>query len=47
MFMPQVSAKAEYMFTSVGPDSYFDFSTNALNSGVNASAIKAGLNYHF
>lgn len=47
MLMPQVSAKAEYMFTSVGSDRYFDFSTNALSSGVNTSAVKAGLNYHF
>ena len=47
MLMPEVSAKAEYMFTSVGSERYFDFSANALNSGVNTSAIKAGLNSHF
>lgn len=47
MFMPRLSAKAEYMFTSVGSDSYFDFSPAALSSGLNTSAIKAGVNYHF
>jgi len=47
MFMPRLSAKAEYMFTSVGSDRYFDFSPLSVSSGLNTSAIKAGLNYHF
>lgn len=47
MIIPHVSAKAEYTFTSVGSNRYFDFSNFALSSGVNTSAVKAGLNYHF
>jgi outer membrane immunogenic protein len=47
MFTNSLSAKAEYLFTSVGSDRYFDFSPAALQSGVDTSAIKGGLNYHF
>jgi outer membrane immunogenic protein len=42
-----VSAKGEYMFTSTGSGRYFDFSPYALDSGVNMSAVKGGLNFHF
>lgn len=47
MLMPRVSAKAEYLYTSTGSTRYFDFTNFSLNSGVNTSAVKAGLNYHF
>jgi outer membrane immunogenic protein len=47
MFTNSISAKAEYLFSSVGSDRYFDFSPAALQSGVDTSAIKGGLNYHF
>ena len=47
MLTNNLSAKAEYIFTSVGSDRYFDFSNSALQTGVNASTVKAGLNYHF
>ncbi len=47
MILPRVSAKAEYLFTSTGSSRYFDFSNVSLQSGVNTSAVKAGLNYHF
>jgi outer membrane immunogenic protein len=47
MFTNSLSAKAEYLFTSVGSDRYFDFTPAALQSGVDTSTIKGGLNYHF
>jgi outer membrane immunogenic protein len=47
MFTNSLSAKAEYLFTSVGSDRYFDFTPVALQSGVDTSTIKGGLNYHF
>jgi outer membrane immunogenic protein len=42
-----ISAKAEYVFTSVGGEHYFDFSPNVLQSSYNASTVKGGVNYHF
>jgi outer membrane immunogenic protein len=45
--MPRVSVKAEYLFTSVGPNTYFNGTVNSINSGVNYSTVKAGINYHF
>jgi len=47
MITSNLSAKGEYIFTSTGSDRYFDFSPNALNSAVNTSSIKGGLNFHF
>jgi outer membrane immunogenic protein len=47
MITPRFSAKGEYIFTSTGSARYFDFSPYALNSAVNMSAIKAGVNFHF
>ena len=47
MLTNHLSAKAEYMFTSVGTDQFFNFSPNALQTGVNTSSVKGGLNYHF
>lgn len=42
-----LSAKGEYLFTSVGSGRYFDLTPNALQSGVNLSLFRLGLNYHF
>ncbi|MGJ0393790.1 MAG: outer membrane protein [Methylocystis sp.] len=47
MILPSLSVKGEYLFTSTGSGRYFDFSRYALDSGVNMSSFKAGLNYHF
>jgi outer membrane immunogenic protein len=44
---PNLSAKAEYIFTSVGGERYFDFSPNALQSNLDTSLVRGGLNYHF
>lgn len=42
-----ISAKAEYIFTSVGGDHYFDFSPGALQTSVDTSTLKGGVNFHF
>ncbi|MGA8172160.1 MAG: outer membrane protein [Methylocystis sp.] len=47
MLTNNLSAKAEYLFTSVGSDRYFDYSPSALQAGVNTSTVKVGVNYHF
>lgn len=47
MVTNNLSAKGEYIFTSIGSDRYFNFTPAALQAGVNTSAIKGGLNYHF
>jgi outer membrane immunogenic protein len=47
MITPRISAKAEYMYNSLSPSGYFGGTLNAINSGVNVSTVKAGLNYHF
>jgi len=44
---PRVSVKGEYMFNSLSSASYFNGTPNAINSGVNFSTLKAGINYHF
>jgi outer membrane immunogenic protein len=47
LIMPNLSVKAEYLYTSVGSDRYFDFSPNAIQASANVSQIRAGANYHF
>ncbi len=47
MLTSNLSAKAEYLFTSVGSDRYFNFTPNALESGVNNNLFRVGFNYHF
>lgn len=42
-----LSVKAEYIFTSVGGDRYFDFSQSALQTNIDTSMIRGGVNYHF
>lgn len=44
---PRVSVKAEYLFTSLGPTTYFSGTWSSINSGVNYSTVRAGINYHF
>lgn len=44
---PNLSIKAEYLFTSVGSDRYFDLTPMAIQAGVNTSQVKLGVNYHF
>jgi outer membrane immunogenic protein len=47
MVMPNLSAKAEYLYTSVGSDRFFSFSPSALQASADASHIRFGVNYHF
>jgi outer membrane immunogenic protein len=47
MLTNNISAKGEYLFTSVGNDRFFDYSAAALHTGVNTSTVKGGLNFHF
>lgn len=47
MVTNNLSVKGEYLFTSVGSDRYFDFSPAVLQSAVNNSQVKVGVNYHF
>jgi len=44
---PRISVKAEYLFNSLSPNGYFGGTFNAINSGVNFSTLRAGINYHF
>ena len=44
---PNLSAKAEYLFTSVGGERYFEFTPNALTSTLDTSLVRGGFNYHF
>ncbi len=47
MVTNNVSAKAEYLFTSVGSDRYFGFSPASFQTSVDNSQVKVGVNYHF
>ncbi len=44
---PHFSVKGEYMFNSLSQSAYFGGTPSAINSGVNFSTLKAGVNYHF
>jgi outer membrane immunogenic protein len=44
---PRVSVKAEYLFSSLGSNTFFNGTVNAINPGVNFSTVRAGVNYHF
>jgi outer membrane immunogenic protein len=47
MLTSNLSAKGEYLFTSTGSGRYFDMSRYAIDSGVNMSTVRGGVNYHF
>ena len=47
LIVPNVSVKAEYLFTSLGSNTYFNFSPWALQLGANNSQARLGVNYHF
>lgn len=46
-FTDRISGKAEYMFSSLGSKELFVFSPDWVNTGLNVSQIRAGVNYHF
>ncbi|MBB4199127.1 hypothetical protein CCR94_16650 [Rhodoblastus sphagnicola] len=43
---PHFSAKAEYLYASMGDNTYFS-SPNSISNGVNLNLVRAGVNYHF
>jgi outer membrane immunogenic protein len=47
MFLPNWSAKAEYLYTSTGSDSYFAGTPFQTYSGVDMSTVRGGVNFHF
>jgi len=45
-FTNNISAKAEYLYTSLGSKNYFNGS-NVVPTGLHYSTVRAGINYHF
>lgn len=46
-FTDKVSAKAEYLFTSLGSSTMFAYTPDWVTTGVNVSNVRMGVNYHF
>ena len=44
---PHFSAKAEYLYASMGNNNYFNGTPGYVSSGVNLNILRAGVNYHF
>ena len=44
---PHITAKAEYLYTSLGSNTYFAGSVNVAQVGANLNLLRAGLNYKF
>jgi outer membrane immunogenic protein len=44
---PHITAKAEYLYTSLGNSTYFAGTPNVSNVGANLSLLRAGVNYKF
>lgn len=44
---PKISAKAEYLYTSLGSNTFFNNTPNVSNAGANINLLRAGVNYHF
>ncbi|MFY9656080.1 MAG: outer membrane beta-barrel protein [Methylocystis sp.] len=47
LVVPNISVKAEYLFTSLGANTYFNLSPYALQTSTNTSQVRVGVNYHF
>ncbi len=47
LFSPNWSAKAEYMYTSLGSETYTFFGAPQASGNIDFHTIKAGVNYHF
>ena len=43
----RISAKAEYLYTSLGSNSYFVGTPNPTTVGANINILRGGVNYHF
>ncbi len=44
---PKISAKAEYLYTSLGSNTYFNNTPNVSTAGANINLLRAGVNYKF
>jgi outer membrane immunogenic protein len=44
---PKISAKAEYLYTSLGSNTYFNNTPNVSSAGANINLLRAGVNYKF
>ena len=47
LFTPNWSAKAEYMFTSLGSENYNLLGEQLASGNIDFHTIKVGVNYHF
>ena len=47
MFSPSWSAKAEYMYTSLGGETYNLLGEQLPSGNIDFHTIKVGVNYHF
>lgn len=44
---PHFSLKGEYLFASMGNNTYFSGTPASINGGLNLNVLRAGVNYHF
>ncbi|MCI4677642.1 porin family protein [Rhodoblastus acidophilus] len=44
---PHITAKAEYLYASLGSNDYFNSTPNYMSAGANVNILRAGLNYKF
>jgi outer membrane immunogenic protein len=44
---PHFSAKAEYLYASMGNNNYFSGTPYGISNGLNLNILRAGVNYHF
>ena len=44
---PHITAKAEYLYTSLGSNTYFAGTPNVSSVGANLNLLRAGVNYKF
>ncbi len=44
---PHITAKAEYLYTSLGSSTFFGGTPNVSSMGANTNLLRAGVNYKF
>ncbi|MGO8738317.1 outer membrane protein [Rhodoblastus sp.] len=44
---PHITVKAEYLYTSLGSNSYFGLTPNYMSASANVNLLRAGVNYKF
>jgi outer membrane immunogenic protein len=45
--MPHITVKAEYLYASLGNNSFFNLTPNYMSAGADMSLLRAGVNYKF